>query len=86
MGDCYFLTALALVATDTECAAGLIDDSLDHAGCYGVSFFVNGDWQMVYVDGYFPCYVSTKPHSVMKPKPCYASSGKQQQNNTNKTQ
>ncbi|GMI12142.1 hypothetical protein TrVE_jg34 [Triparma verrucosa] len=75
LGDCYFLTALALVSTDTECTASLIDESLEQHGCYGVSFFLDGTWQMVYVDGFFPCYVSTKPHSVVKPRPCFASSG-----------
>lgn len=75
LGDCYFLTALALVATDTTCAAGLIDDSLDSGGCYGVSFYCDRKWKMVYVDGFFPCYVSTKPHSATKPRPCYAASG-----------
>ena len=49
LGDCYFLSALALVATDTCCADGLVDDALDAAGCYGVSFWVEGAWQMVWV-------------------------------------
>ena len=29
---------------------------------------------MVYVDGYFPCYVSTDPHARAPPKPLYAAS------------
>ena len=112
LGDCYFLSALALVATDTVCADGLVDDSLDGAGCFGVSFWDNvrahkveflssysqpphnplsnpellhspgmslpvpsqGDWTMVWVDGYFPCYVSNDPHASKAPKPIYASS------------
>ena len=49
LGDCYFLSALALVATDTCCADGLVDDALDASGCYGVSFWVQGAWQMVWV-------------------------------------
>ena len=37
LGDCYFLSALALVATNCVCADGLVDDSLDQAGCFGAS-------------------------------------------------
>jgi hypothetical protein len=74
LGDCYFLSALALVATDTCCADGLVDDALDAAGCYGVSFWVQGAWQMVWVDGYFPCYTPINRHASMAPKPVYAKS------------
>ena len=71
LGNCYFLSALALVATNCVCADGLVDDALDQAGCYGVSFWVGGEWKMVWVDGYFPCYVSTNPHARAPPRPLY---------------
>ena len=74
LGNCYFLSALALVATNCVCADGLVDDALDQAGCYGVSFWVGGEWKMVWVDGYFPCYVSTNPHARAPPRPLYGSS------------
>ena len=74
LGNCYFLSALALVATNCVCADGLVDDALDQAGCYGVSFWVEGEWKMVWVDGYFPCYVSTDPHARAPPRPLYGSS------------
>ena len=48
LGDCYFLSALSLVATEEGCCAGLIDDSLDAAGCYGVTLFHKGKWHMVW--------------------------------------
>ena len=75
LGDCYFLSALSVVATEEGCCAGLIDDSLDAAGCYGVTLFHKGKWNMVWVDGYFPCVVSNDPHSTRAPpKPLYAAS------------
>lgn len=74
LGDCYFLSALALVATDTCCADGLVDDELDAAGCYGVSFWVDGAWQMVYVDGFFPCYTPNNVHASVRPTPVFAKS------------
>lgn len=74
LGDCYFLSALALVATDTCCADGLVDDVFDATGCYGVSFWVHGRWQMVWVDSFFPCYTPINKHSSTAPKPIYAAS------------
>ena len=74
LGDCYFLSALSLVVTEEGCCSGLIDDSLDAAGCYGVTLFHKGKWNMVWVDGYFPCVVSNDPHSRALPKPLYAAS------------
>jgi hypothetical protein len=74
LGDCYFLSALALVATDTCCADGLVDDVFDAVGCFGVSFWVRGRWQMVWVDSFFPCYTPINKHSATPPKPIYAAS------------
>lgn len=74
LGNCYFLSALALVATNCVCADGLVDDSLDQAGCYGVSLWADERWTMVWVDGFFPCYVSTNPHARAPPRPLFGSS------------
>jgi hypothetical protein len=74
LGDCYFLCALALVATDTCCVDGLVDDVFDASGCFGVSFMVHGKWQMVWVDSFFPCYTPTNKHAATPPRPVYASS------------
>ena len=58
LGDCYLLSAVAAVI-GSRCGAAvrrdLIDESLEPAGIYGVSLFVNGRWRMVWVDGFFPC-------------------------------
>jgi len=74
LGDCYFLSALALAATDSDVAATLIDDDLDGACCYGVSFWIDRRWTMVWVDCYLPCVVSTDAHAKTRPRLVYASS------------
>ena len=63
LGDCYFLSALALATRDKFVCSDLIDDSLEAAGIYGVSFWTkatfteSAKWMMVWVDSFFPCYV-----------------------------
>ena len=74
LGDCYFLSALALAATDSDVAATLIDDDLDGKCCYGVSFWIDRRWTMVWVDCYLPCVVSTDAHAKTRPRLVYASS------------
>ena len=48
--------------------------SLDAAGCYGVSLWHENKWTMVWVDGFFPCYVNNDSHARAPPRPIYASS------------
>ena len=57
VGDCYFLSALSSVIwAHPDLADDLIDETYEELGIYGVSFWQNGAWNMVWVDGYFPCY------------------------------
>lgn len=57
VGDCYFLAALgAVIQHHPDLAEDLIDEEFEEQGIYGVSFWWRGRWEMVYVDGYFPCY------------------------------
>ena len=57
VGDCYFLSALASVVwAHPDLCDDLIDETYEEAGIYGVSFWQHGAWEMVWVDGYFPCY------------------------------
>jgi hypothetical protein len=62
LGDCYFLSALALATRDSLECTELIDDSMESAGIYGVTFKVDGKWRMVWVDSFFPCFVSNNVH------------------------
>jgi calpain-15 len=73
LGDCYFLSALALSTRDALECAELIDDSMEEAGIYGVTFNVDGRWTVVWVDCYFPCFTSNNVHGS-RPKPIYAVS------------
>ena len=57
VGDCYFLSALsAVVYHAPDLCDDLIDEEYEEHGVYGVSFWCDGGWRMVWVDGYFPCY------------------------------
>ena len=57
VGDCYFLSALsAVVYHAPDLCDDLIDEEYEEQGVYGVSFWCDGSWRMVWVDGYFPCY------------------------------
>jgi len=40
---------------DPQIRRDLIDESLEAAGIYGVTFFIRGRWRMVWIDSYFPC-------------------------------
>lgn len=57
VGNCYFLAAVsAVVQHYPDIADELIDETYEEQGIYGVSLWKHGKWQMVWVDGYFPCY------------------------------
>eukprot|EP00928_Gymnodinium_smaydae_P026843 TRINITY_DN20952_c0_g2_i1.p1 TRINITY_DN20952_c0_g2~~TRINITY_DN20952_c0_g2_i1.p1 ORF type:complete len:503 (+),score=97.59 TRINITY_DN20952_c0_g2_i1:100-1608(+) len=56
LGDCYLLSALAAATKSLLVADDLIDEELAEYGVYGVSFWVQGRWEMVWVDDQFPCY------------------------------
>jgi hypothetical protein len=62
LGDCYFLSALALATRDSLECTDLIDDSMELAGIYGVTFKIDRKWRMVWVDSFFPCFVSNNAH------------------------
>ena len=70
LGNCYFLAALATLAT--EKGGALIDDLViedgHDVGLYGVKFHVNGSWVTVVVDDRFPCRYERWPDGVPKPE------------------
>ena len=49
VGNCYFLSAVAAAMGDLDVRRDMIDESLEEAGIYGVSFFLRGRWRMVWV-------------------------------------
>ena len=57
LGNCYFLAAIANVASsnmDLIINDLVVEDHID-VGMYGVKFFVNGKWVTVLVDDRIPC-------------------------------
>ena len=58
----------------TKSSHPLSNPALLHSPGMSIPVPSQGDWTMVWVDGYFPCYVSNDPHASKAPKPIYASS------------
>ena len=55
VGDCWFLSALAVVAERHDLIARLFADTASNsAGCYGVRFFLDGAWTSVLIDDRLP--------------------------------
>eukprot|EP01043_Picozoa_sp_COSAG02_P040741 COSAG02_NODE_3319_length_6948_cov_2.445759_2_plen_771_part_00 len=57
IGDCYFLAALASLASaanDHLLRDLIIEDAID-VGIFGIKLFINGHWVTVIVDDWFPC-------------------------------
>ena len=59
--DCYLLSAVGAAMRSVDVRKDLIDESLEAAGIYGVSFFIRGKWRMVWVDSFFPCSPQPPP-------------------------
>ena len=69
-GDCYFLTALfALTRYQYLIIEKFRTKTFNEEGYYEMIFFIDGEWQVVFVDDYFPIDSSTnnffgaKPHN-----------------------
>lgn len=57
MGDCWFLSALAVIAERPDLIRRIvITDETNSAGCYEFALFVDGRWQNVLID----CSLPTK--------------------------
>ena len=60
IGDCYFLSAIGSLTKFTNFIEShfYLDNEKNHA--YGINYFINGRWQRVFVDDYFPCRMNDK--------------------------
>jgi len=55
IGDCWFMSALAVVAERPDLLLKLIPNpSMSSSGRYGVNLFIDGTWGQVEVDDHFP--------------------------------
>jgi len=73
LGDCYLICALATAVGDLSLADDLIDEEFEDVGIYGVSLWVQGRWEMVWVDRNFPCYRPSRSSHSGRWRPIFAS-------------
>ena len=55
MGDCWFLSALAVVAQRRDLIAQLLQCAANSQGCYEVRLFLDGNWTATLLDDQLPC-------------------------------
>lgn len=57
LGNCWFLSALAVVSERPDILEKLfITKQYNHFGIYEMRLCVDGLWQNIIVDDYFPCH------------------------------
>ena len=62
LGNCWFLAAIAAVAETPELIRRLfITDKYNEFGIYKLRICKNGEWVVVTIDDYFPCYLDGGP-------------------------
>lgn len=62
LGDCWFLGALAIVASRDHLFQKLFAfTEMNHLGVYSVRFYHNGDWKIVTIDDLLPCDAFGRP-------------------------
>ena len=69
ISDCYFLSSLAVLTEFPEIIyQKFLTKETSKAGYYEVQFFIDGEWQIVFIDDYFPVkkgtknFIFTRPH------------------------
>ena len=68
VGDCYFMASLAAMCKTPQLIMELFRQlTITENGCYEVVMRIEGVWQVVIIDDYFPCHKGTK-------KPLFAQS------------
>lgn len=56
LNNCYFLSAIAALAEKPERIKNLfLSTKLNEPGIYGIRLCLNGKWQEIFIDDYFPC-------------------------------
>lgn len=72
LGESFFLCALAAAINDVGICDDLIDGEFEDCGIYGVSLFINGKWQMIWVDSLFPCFRPKANSHLRRWRPMFA--------------
>ncbi|KAG5025284.1 hypothetical protein JHK86_021198 [Glycine max] len=61
LGDCWFLSAVAVLAEVSRISEVIITPDYNEEGIYTVRFCVQGEWIPVVVDDWIPCELPGKP-------------------------
>ena len=62
LGDCWFLASIASLAENRALVKRLfISESYNEFGIYKLRICKNGEWVIVTIDDYFPCYLNGGP-------------------------
>ncbi|MCO5606609.1 hypothetical protein L7F22_060797 [Adiantum nelumboides] len=61
LGDCWFLSALAVLTEASRIAEVIITPNYNDEGIYTVRFCIQGEWVPVVVDDWIPCEAKGKP-------------------------
>lgn len=68
LGNCYFMSSLAAMCEFPQTISELFRYFNVHPqGIYEIVFNINGHWQIVIIDDYFPCFKSSKWPIFSKP-------------------
>ncbi len=68
VGNCYFLSTLSSLCMHPELISRLFKTKeVNQSGYYEVALFIDGEWQIVFVDDYFVVYEGTNSFPFAKP-------------------
>ena len=68
LGNCYFLSAIAAMCEYPQMVSEIFRQfTVNGNGYYEVVFNINGVWEVVIIDDYFPCFKSNKNPIFSKP-------------------
>ena len=68
IGDCYFLSAIStLILYPYILREKFRLNQINNYGYYEIIFFIDGEWQIVFLDDYFPYNINKKEFQFAKP-------------------
>ena len=68
LGNCYFMSSLAAMTNIPQLICQLFRSfQINKNGCYEIGLNIEGEWQIVLLDDYFPCSKTTKIPIFAKP-------------------
>jgi len=68
LGNCYFMSSLAALTNIPQLICQLFRSfQISKNGCYEIGLNIEGEWQIILLDDYFPCSKKTKIPIFAKP-------------------